>query len=186
MFLRKIKEKELNDYIQSVNTSNNNVFYISNSNKKQDSKVPFCTYDENSNKKIIEEEKSSNIPKNKTVFNNYNVKKIHYKKLIGTTFNITSRKKKNYVRNNDFSKKNNGNSKSKYIIETTKVEVFSPRSNRSNNYLIEQNALNSKRKLRDLDINRWNESICCSSIECLSCLGNDNKTINKNVYVNYL
>ena len=187
MYLKKVKEKEINNHLREINRSENNVFYISNANKPQNNKIALCTYNQYLNKKQIQEEKSLYVPKNKTVYDNCNKKnKNSNRNVIDTTFIVKNMKKKKYDNNNETYQKNNGSSKYKYILETTKVEVFSPRSYYSNKNIIEKNKLNSNEKLTDLVMNRWNEKNCCSSTECLTCLGSDIKNINRNVYVYYI
>ena len=190
MYFKKINEKEINSFIRSIST--NNIFYISKPNhfpEKKQSKLAICSYKKKYPKKIkknlVHNKNFVYIPKNKINTKNYNSENIYHHKCVSSAgFNVMNRKKIYNRKNNEINKNMNNSAKGKYIIETTKIEVFSPPQYLSNtlNYFDHNNIIYSDEELKNLKINIWKEENCCSSTESLCCLGTDIKNNNINIY----
>ena len=68
--------------------------------------------------------------------------------------------------------------KSRYIIETKKVEVFQKPKNYSANKFIKQNSYNAMNSISNYEVRQimrdiWNDETFCSTVESLCCLGDD-------------
>ncbi len=68
--------------------------------------------------------------------------------------------------------------KSRYIIETKKVEVFQKPKNYSANKFIKQNGYNAMNSISNYEVRQimrdiWNDETFCSTVESLCCLGDD-------------
>ena len=71
--------------------------------------------------------------------------------------------------------------KSKYIIETKKVEVFRKPKNYSEVNFVKESNVNTKDSISNYDVKQlmrdiWNNETYCSTVESLCCLGDDGKS----------
>ena len=110
---------------------------------------------------------STFIYKKKFPPTNYKCRTFYRNKYMsGNLFNRFSRNNNKYnIYNNNCKTQNITDfSKEKYIIETTRVEIYS----KPENLIFFDN-----KNLKQIKINIWNENNCCSCTESLCCLGND-------------
>ena len=135
---------------------------------------------------------SNNLQKNQNSksYTNINNIKSNLKSNLNINTNLTSSSsQKNYIQT--MSQKNYGqylgsNStspsvKSKYIIETKKVEVFKRPKNYSANKTMNSNLITSmteinRYEVKDIMKTIWNEESYCSTVESLCCLSDSNKS----------
>ena len=82
--------------------------------------------------------------------------------------------KRTYTENNKRIQSSNPSTKSRYIIETKKVETFKPKYSFSKNYDEEKNISDSR--LKDLIKDIWTKQNCFTSVQSLCCFGYSNKS----------
>ena len=161
--------------------------YISTNSSNRPSTQNF----KNSNPKSISSLNNANvISKSYTNINNITS---NMKKNLSTNVNVnTSSSSQNYIQTIDKrviretspravpSSSTSPSVKSKYIIETKKVEVFKKPKNTENKFVKEKTSttMNSMTNIEIKQIMRgiWGEEIYCSPVESLCCLADDNKS----------
>ena len=166
------KNYKINNNKNLINTSNSNTSSYSNINS-------YSKYSSNS----LQKDQNSKSYKN---INNINS---NLKTNLNINTNLTTSSSQNYIQT--MSQKNyaqylgsvstSPSMKSKYIIETKKVEVFKRPKNYSANKTMSKNMITSmteinRYEVKDIMKTIWNEESYCSTVESLCCLSDTNKS----------
>ena len=200
-----IKSREV---VREKNYSSNNNYKPNNTVSKNISvKVDTSkNYKVNNNKNLVTSSNTSsysninsyskyssnnlNKEQNSKSYTNINSTNSNLKSNLNINTNLTtSSSQKNYIQT--MSQKNYGqylgsvstspSIKSKYIIETKKVEVFKRPKNYSANKTMSSNLITSmteinRYEVKDIMKTIWNEESYCSTVESLCCLSDSNKS----------
>ena len=166
------KNYKINNNKNLINTSNSNTSSYSNINS-------YSKYSSNN----LQKDQNSKSYKN---INNINS---NLKTNLNINTNLTTSSSQNYIQT--MSQKNyaqylgsvstSPSMKSKYIIETKKVEVFKRPKNYSANKTMSKNMITSmteinRYEVKDIMKTIWNEESYCSTVESLCCLSDTNKS----------
>ena len=172
-----------------INTNNN---YKINNNKTLVNSVNSNT-SSYSNLNSYSKYSNTNLQKNQNSNSYNNISSIHsnFKKNLNINTNITTSSSQNYIQTKSKqssaypqyvgSVSTSPSIKSKYIIETKKVEVFQRPKNYSANKTMSKNTITStseinRYEIKDIMQKIWNEESYCSTVESLCCLSDDNKS----------
>ena len=154
----------------------------------QSSNRPSTQNFKNSNSKYT----SNNINVSSKSYTNINNITSNIKKNLNPTTNINNSSSQNYIQTIDkrvirqsspkaVSGSTSPSVKSKYIIETKKVEVFRKPKNNSENKFVKETKVNEMSSMSNYEIKQimrsiWSNETYCSPVESLCCLADDNKS----------
>ena len=154
----------------------------------QSSNRPSTQNFKNSNSKYI----SNNINTSSKSYTNINNITSNIKKNLNQSTNINTSSSQNYIQTIDkrvirqsspkaVSGSTSPSVKSKYIIETKKVEVFRKPKNISENKFVKETNINTTSSMSNYEIKQlmrgiWSNETYCSPVESLCCLADDQKS----------
>ena len=166
----------------------------------QSSNRPSTQNFKNSNSKYT----SNNINLSSKSYTNINNITSNMKQNLNPNANINTSSSQNYIQTIDkrvirqsspkaVSGSTSPSVKSKYIIETKKVEVFRKPKNTSENKFVKETKVNTSSSISNYEVKQlmrgiWSNEIYCSPVESLCCLGDDgrsNTSQNTLIYEDY-
>ena len=179
-----INKIDTNKNYKISNNTNRNIINSTNSNTSSYSNINSYSNYSNKNLQKIKNSKS---------YTNINSINTRVTKGLNINTNLSTSSSQNYIQSKSknvqgYSKYAGSTStspsvKSKYIIETKKVEIFKRPENYLSNKTMNQNTYTTmseinRYEVKDIMKNIWNEESYCSTVESLCCLSDENKSMN--------